>query len=75
MSCNLPVITVRYGSLPALFEEGQGLFFASTADELMRGINSARHPNGCRTREKVTPYSWENIANYVLEQTMIEVKS
>jgi glycosyltransferase involved in cell wall biosynthesis len=70
MACNLPVVTVRYGSLPSLFEEGHGLLFADTADELIHNIASVKRLNGCNTREKVTPYSWQNIASNLLEQSV-----
>lgn len=76
MACNLPVVTVRYGNLPALFEEGQGLVFADTPAELMQGITRAKRQNGCHTREKVIPYSWQRIARNVLDQTaIVEEKS
>jgi glycosyltransferase involved in cell wall biosynthesis len=70
MACNLPVVTVRYGNLPGLFEEGQGLVFADTPDELLSGINAVQRSNGCRTREKVMPYSWQNVARRVMEQSL-----
>lgn len=66
MACNLPVVTFRYGSLPALFDEGEGLHFADTAEELLQGIADVKRLNGCHTREKVTPYSWQNIAATIL---------
>jgi glycosyltransferase involved in cell wall biosynthesis len=69
MACNLPVITVRYGSLPKLFEEGQGLFFADTPEELLRDIASIKRDNGYNTRSKVLPYSWQNIAKNILNQS------
>jgi glycosyltransferase involved in cell wall biosynthesis len=67
MACNLPVITVRYGSLPVLFTEGDGLFFVDNPQELVQGITRVRKLDGCRTRQKVTPYSWENVAEKLLE--------
>jgi glycosyltransferase involved in cell wall biosynthesis len=69
MACNLPVVSVRYGSLPSLFEEGQGLLFADTPAELIQGISKVMKLNGCHTREKVTPYSWQNIARNILEKS------
>jgi glycosyltransferase involved in cell wall biosynthesis len=71
MACNLPVVTLRYGLLPHLFEEGQGLFFADTPEELMQGVARIKNINGCHTREKVTGYSWERIAGEILEQSGI----
>jgi glycosyltransferase involved in cell wall biosynthesis len=73
MACNLPVVSVRYGNLPALFEEGRGLVYADTPEKLIQGIAAVRNYNGgCQTREKVTPYSWQRIARYVLETTANE---
>ena len=69
MACNLPVVTVRYGLLPHLFSEGQGLFFADAPDGLIRSIAKARNMNGgCHTRENVAAYSWEKVASDILEQ-------
>ena len=70
MACNLPVVSVRYGSLPALFKEGDGLFYGDTPADLIRGIGRVASDGGCRTREKVTPYSWQKIAGHVLEEAM-----
>jgi len=75
MACNIPVVSVRYGSLPAMFEEGNGLVFADSPEELMSGITKVRSIDSCHTREKVIPYSWQMIARYILEQTAQEVKN
>jgi len=76
MACNIPVISVRYGYLPSMFEEGQGLHFADTFDELIQSINRVKQLNGYRTREKVAAYSWQKIAANLLEQVRAnEVKS
>jgi glycosyltransferase involved in cell wall biosynthesis len=66
MACNLPVVTLRYGSLPTMFEQGHGLLFAETREELLQGIAQTKRLNGCRTRDKVTPYSWDNIVRSLL---------
>jgi glycosyltransferase involved in cell wall biosynthesis len=75
MACNIPVVSVRYGSLPRMFEEGNGLIFADSPDELMAGITKVRSLESCHTREKVIPYSWQAIAKFILEQTANEVKN
>jgi glycosyltransferase involved in cell wall biosynthesis len=66
MACNLPVVSVRYGILPALFQEGQGLYFVDTPEELIRKVAGISRLNGCNTREKVTPFTWRNIASSVI---------
>jgi glycosyltransferase involved in cell wall biosynthesis len=75
MACNIPVVSVRYGSLPKMFEAGNGLVFADTPEELLRGITEIKNLDSCHTREKVIPYSWQEIARYILEQTAREVKN
>ncbi len=68
MACNLPVVTLRYGMLPRLFEGGRGLFFADSPEGLMEKITDAKNANGCRTREMATACSWEKVAAGILEQ-------
>lgn len=62
MSCNLPVITTKFGALPRIFKEGDGLIFAETEEDFIYGLKEIK--NGgveVRTREKVLPCSWENV--------------
>ncbi|MFA5309035.1 MAG: glycosyltransferase family 4 protein [Dehalococcoidales bacterium] len=75
MACNIPVVSVKYGTLPKMFEAGNGLVFADSPDELMAGLARVRNLENCRTREKVIPYSWQAIARFILEQTANEVKN
>ncbi|OGO31581.1 MAG: hypothetical protein A2Z29_02825 [Chloroflexi bacterium RBG_16_56_11] len=71
MACNLPVVSVRYGTLPGIFGEGQGLVYADNPEGLLLGLQAVKNLNGnCRTREKVAPYSWQAVARYILEQTL-----
>lgn len=73
MSCNLPVITTRFGALPRVFKEGDGLLYAEKKGDFKKLLNVLI--SGCsniRNREKVLPYSWERIANE-LEQIYKEV--
>ena len=63
MSCNLPVITTRFGALPRVFSQGGGLFFAGQeeiADYLQRIKKSMPE---IKTREKVLTYSWDSITH------------
>ena len=60
MACNLPVICTRFGALARVFQEGEGLIFTNTdfpdkVEEVKGGLE-------VRTRERVLPYSWQNIA-------------
>lgn len=63
MSCNLPVVTTRFGGLPQLFAEGHGLCFADSAEQLHRQISAMRDFKAARTREKVLPYSWRAVTD------------
>lgn len=69
MACNLPVVTVRYGSLSRFFEGGEGLFYADTADGLLETIGEVKRNNGYQTRRKVLPYSWSKVAASILAQS------
>jgi glycosyltransferase involved in cell wall biosynthesis len=73
MACNLSVVSVRYGNLPLIFQEGNGLIYADSPRDLIDAVSHAQNINGqCRTREKVAPYSWQKIARYVIEQIKME---
>ena len=62
MSCNLPVVTTRFGSLPRMLNEGSGLFFVESFNEFSASLARIKEASvTVRTREKVLPYSWDNI--------------
>lgn len=68
MSCNLPVVTTKFGALPRIFNEGDGLFFVEDEDDVCKAIEDIRMGElEVKTRGKVLPYSWENIARKVVE--------
>jgi glycosyltransferase involved in cell wall biosynthesis len=68
MSCNLPVVTTRFGALPRAFEEGDGLIFAADGDKALAG-GVERVTAGLRTatRDKVLPIDWAGVVSQ-LEQ-------
>jgi glycosyltransferase involved in cell wall biosynthesis len=69
MSCNLPVITTRFGALPRVFEEGQGLVFVDGDHDLAEQVqNLQRGGLEVGTRRMVLPYSWTHVVQ-VLEGT------
>ena len=72
MACNLPVVTLRYGDLPAAFEDGDGLFYAEEPSELPEIVARTMYTNGFNTREMVTPYSWQNVARLLLGQSELD---
>lgn len=61
MSCNLPVISTKFGALPRVFREGDGLIYAEKEEDFIRAIGTIKRGIEVKTREKVIPYSWENI--------------
>lgn len=71
MACNLPVVTTPFGGLPTMFSEGDGLFFVKEEEGFLQHVQQALslRPDQVKTREKVLPYSWENIASMILKKT------
>jgi glycosyltransferase involved in cell wall biosynthesis len=68
MACNLPVILTKFGALPRIFEEKDGLVFVNETEDIPRKIEQIRAENSIvRTREKVTQYSWENVTQSLVE--------
>lgn len=62
MSCNLPVISTKFRGLPWIFRGGDGLFFADKEVEFVLILERLKNSSVVvKTREKVLPYSWENI--------------
>jgi len=61
MSCNIPVIATKFGALPRIFKEGDGLFFAEREEDFINALNEIRNGVNVKTREKVKFYSWKNI--------------
>ena len=62
MSCNIPVVSTRFGALPRLFQDGDGFSFVDNAEEFPARVQSLKHNDRpVRTREKVLPFSWKEI--------------
>lgn len=72
MSCNLPVISTKFGALSRIFAEGGGLHFTETREEFLQRLDTIKAGTEVSTREKVLPYTWGNIA-LRLEQIYGEV--
>lgn len=62
MSCNLPVITRDFDGLTRIFSEGDGLIYIEKDEDFLRAIDRIKNGMEVKTREKVLPYSWKNIA-------------
>lgn len=74
MSCNLPVISTRFGALSRIFTEGDGLYFAETKKEFLQILDIIKKGIKVNTRGKVLPYTWENVATK-LEKVYEELTS
>lgn len=68
MSCNLPVISTRYGALSRLFQQGDGLIFIDEETEIQESILKIKNRSiKINTRDKVKSLSWSNVANNISE--------
>ena len=68
MACNLPVVTTKFRGLPRAFDEGDGLCFVERGEDVYKTIKGIKNRGvEMKTREKVLPYSWENIER-ILEE-------
>ena len=67
MATDLPVISTRFGGLPEVFKEGDGLVY-SDSDHFEEKLKETKdgQPN-VRTRDKVMPYSWQKVARGLQE--------
>jgi glycosyltransferase involved in cell wall biosynthesis len=61
MACNLPVITTKFGALPYVFTEGNGLFFVEKDDDFLYALDEIKMGLSPNTRGKVSPLSWTNL--------------
>jgi glycosyltransferase involved in cell wall biosynthesis len=62
MACNLPVLSTRFGALPRVFSEGDGMYFVDKIEDFAPMLDYVKKTTGkTKTREKVLPYSWTNV--------------
>jgi len=68
MSCNLPVVTTRFGGLPQMLLRGSGLFFAEHEAEFHFNTSTALRmaQSSIKTRAQVLPFSWNAMADAIL---------
>lgn len=63
MSCNLPIVTTKFGSLPNLFENNNGFFFVEHESEIIKLVNKIKNENiNVETRKNVKKCSWRKIS-------------
>jgi len=69
MSCNILVITSKFRGLTRMFEPGDGLIFVDDEDEIIKKIEMVKknYFSDVKTREKVLPFSWENINSRLIQ--------
>jgi len=74
MACNLPVVSTRFGGLPRMFSEGDGLLYADTTEKFLECIKSIEKGEigKIATREKVSKYNWHYVAR-LFEEYLKEV--
>ena len=65
LACNIYVITTRFGALPRILKKGQGLFFVEDEQDFFSHLSAVKSGIEVETREKMLPYSWENIAKKI----------
>jgi len=63
-SCNLPIVTTRFGSLPYIFNNTEGVYFysGSKLKEVFNGIQL----NNINTREKVMKHDWDMVIKKIV---------
>ena len=66
MACNLPVITTRFGSLSDTFNEDDDFHFVESSNEIAAFIKTRTKKN-CNNREKIASFTWEHIAQKLVE--------
>jgi len=67
MACNLPVITDRFGGLPDLFQEGDGLYFISKETDILKTlVNLHQNALNVKSREKVRELSWGRVVSQLV---------
>jgi len=71
MSCNLPVITTKFGALTEYFPEVRGVYYVENIGQIQRKLAELKSTN-CQivTREYVLQFSWDKIVKK-LEETYI----
>lgn len=59
-ACNLPVITTRFGALPDVIPEGNGILYLENTSDIARNLREARRLD-VKTSEVVRDLSWDSV--------------
>lgn len=66
MSANLIVISTKFKGLIEIFSEGNGLLFVENEGDIISKLKIVRNQE-VKTRDKVLPYSWDNISEELVK--------
>lgn len=66
MACNLPIITTKFGSLPDTFKEDEDFYYVDSTQQILTILEKQRS-TPCKNRDKITPFTWEEIARKLIE--------
>jgi len=69
MACNLPIVSTRFGGVPALLEgAGPGVALADSAEEIVASVRAfMASPPVPTLRERVMPLTWIAMARRILD--------
>jgi glycosyltransferase involved in cell wall biosynthesis len=68
MSCNLPVLSTRFGALPDYFEDGEGVWFFDSDDELIEKAELLRvNQSDVQNSARAANIDWENLVERLEE--------
>lgn len=67
MACNLPVLSTRFKALPRFIPQGKGFWYFDSVNDAKNCLDQVMVSKDIATREKVAPFSWENILNQLEE--------
>jgi glycosyltransferase involved in cell wall biosynthesis len=68
MACNLPVVMTRFGAIPRVLEEKDGLAFVDNASDIPSNIEKIKNEKPIvKTSTMVSHFSWEKITESLLQ--------
>ena len=66
MSCNVPIITTRFGSLVDMFKADKDFYFIDNSAAILRVLNEKNdNLSACTNRAKIGLYTWGSIAKKI----------
>ena len=67
MACNLPIVTTRFGGLPAFFPATPGFRYAEGLEQMIDAVEASKALGTSGTREMVMPYAWPRVADQMID--------